>query len=535
MKSTNNEMQSRGGAFMSYVFNSQSRYLMSSFFLITFSTSLFAAEDYGISGRHDLSDRYADLDHQGRTPQQSTSQGQPLQESALSKIDEEIRKVLRKVFTLSNSSAIFPRLSNSNQRGLAAFYGERDYQPLWIEGGQWSSRAVRLIHRLSRADEDALDPDKYHVLQFQDGNPDVESLARADLALTQAVIAYVLDARGARINLAQLSKVINPKLELPEATSILSNLISVPDSEDALAKYNPQHQGYVALKEKLAEFRDYTSAITDDSGNWNSVKKNPNTDIYDKNLKKSSVLAEIIANMERWRWLPSDLGPDRIEVNLPEYTARVFRKGQLVYSTRVIIGKRSTPTPLFSNQMVYLIVNPSWHVPDSIVNNEILPKLAEDPDYATRNGYEITELDTGRISIRQPPGTGNALGLVKFMFPNEHAIYLHDTPNKKLFAHSQRAFSHGCIRVQNPFELAAILLDDGQYSEDRLKEMIGRGERLIPLKAPVPIHLTYFTLRVDENGEIERIPDVYGFDKPLGQVLKASPSRAMATLRFGGD
>jgi murein L,D-transpeptidase YcbB/YkuD len=235
--------------------------------------------------------------------------------------------------------------------------------------------------------------------------------------------------------------------------------------------------------------------------------------------------------MERWRWLPSDLGGDRIEVNLPEYTARVIRNGQLVHETRVIIGKQSTPTPLFSNKMVHLIVNPSWHVPASIVNKEILPKLAEDPEYAVRNGYEITELDSGKVSIRQPPGGGNALGFIKFMFPNEHAVYLHDTPSRKLFANFERAYSHGCVRVENPFELAAILLDRPEYSEPRLKAMIGKGERLIRLKEPLPIHITYFTLSVDESGAIRKLADVYGYDKSVAYALRKQPSKAVAALR----
>jgi murein L,D-transpeptidase YcbB/YkuD len=287
----------------------------------------------------------------------------------------------------------------------------------------------------------------------------------------------------------------------------------------------------LALKEKLTEFRDYTASIAADSESRDSVNQNPNTDILQKNSEKSPNISEIIANMERWRWLPSDLGDDRIEVNLPEYTARVIRNGQLVHETRVIIGKQSTPTPLFSNKMVHLIVNPSWHVPASIVNKEILPKLAEDPEYAVRNGYEITELDSGKVSIRQPPGGGNALGFVKFMFPNEHAVYLHDTPSRKLFANFERAYSHGCVRVENPFELAAILLDRPEYSEPRLKAMIGKGERLIRLKEPLPIHITYFTLSVDESGAIRKLADVYGYDKSVAYALRKQPSKAVAALR----
>jgi len=531
MKSMSREMQFRGVDLMGFNYIYRPRWLLSGTFLMIFCTGAFATEGYGISGRPTLSEPYFDLARPVEVWQPSTGKDQPQLGTVTSNANEEIRQILQKSLTISNLKEIFPQVSDANRRGFAAFYAERDYQPLWIEGGNWSSRAVRVINRLDRADEDALEPDTYRVSKLQSDNLDAKTLAYADLALSQAVVSYARDARGARINLAQLSKLITPKLELPDVEAILSHLATDPDTENALASYNPQHQGYLALKEKLTEFRDYTASIAPDSDSRDSVNQNPNTDILKKNSEKSPNIAEIIANMERWRWLPSDLGDDRIEVNLPEYTARVIRNGQLVHETRVIIGKQSTPTPLFSNKMVHLIVNPSWHVPASIVNKEILPKLAEDPEYAVRNGYEITELDSGKMSIRQPPGGGNALGFIKFMFPNEHAVYLHDTPSRKLFANFQRAYSHGCVRVENPFELAAILLDRPEYSEPRLKAMIGKGERLIRLKEPLPIHITYFTLSVDESGAIRKLADVYGYDKSVAYALRKQPSKAVAALR----
>jgi murein L,D-transpeptidase YcbB/YkuD len=181
--------------------------------------------------------------------------------------------------------------------------------------------------------------------------------------------------------------------------------------------------------------------------------------------------------------------------------------------------------------MDHLVINPSWGVPASILKNEFLPKLAADPDYAQRHGYQVIRNKDERIvGIRQPPGERNALGFIKFMFPNEHAVYLHDTPQRNLFAREERAFSHGCVRVDQPFALANVLLSAVGYDEAKLKALIGKGEKTIPLQNRLPVHLTYFTLRVDEDGHIQRFADIYGHDQKLRTALIASSSK-MASLR----
>jgi murein L,D-transpeptidase YcbB/YkuD len=229
-------------------------------------------------------------------------------------------------------------------------------------------------------------------------------------------------------------------------------------------------------------------------------------------------IADIVANMERWRWLPQDLGSRHIEVNLPEYALRVVENGKVIHQARVIVGKPETPTPIFSNRMQMVIVNPYWHIPPSIMKNEILPKLAADPNYATDRGYEVVYRGNS-ISVRQPPGERNALGFIKFLFPNQHSVYLHDTPTRGLFARQERAFSHGCVRVDQPFKLGEIVLGADGYDEQRLRKMIGSGERTIKLKQELPIHLTYFTLFVDEAGRLQRREDLYGYDGKVRTAL----------------
>ncbi|CAN1535061.1 YkuD_like domain containing protein [Rhabdaerophilaceae bacterium] len=227
----------------------------------------------------------------------------------------------------------------------------------------------------------------------------------------------------------------------------------------------------------------------------------------------------VLANMERWRWLPPELGRTHIFVNIPDYRMHMVDEGERVFETRVIVGKPETQTPVFSDKMEFLVVNPSWYVPPSILKKEFLPKLATDPDYATRRGYEVIRRGNA-VSVRQPPGERNALGNIKFMFPNSHAVYLHDTPGRHLFRSETRAFSHGCVRVEGPFRLAEALLQRRQgLSERNLRAMLGPSERHIKLSETVPVHLAYFTAFVDENGMLMRKPDIYGHDSRIRRAL----------------
>jgi murein L,D-transpeptidase YcbB/YkuD len=223
--------------------------------------------------------------------------------------------------------------------------------------------------------------------------------------------------------------------------------------------------------------------------------------------------------MERWRWLPPELGERYILVNVPEFTLRYINNGELAHQARVVVGKPTSPTPIFSGEMKFLVVNPSWYIPPSILKKEFLPKLAYDPLYAERQGYVVVR-NGDQISIRQPPGERNALGRIKFMFPNRHSVYLHDTPSRSLFAKSERAFSHGCVRVDQPFRLAEYVLNDkGAWPEKRIEKLIGGAERTINLSRQLPVHLAYFTLAADPDGTLHRFGDIYGLDGRLEAVL----------------
>jgi murein L,D-transpeptidase YcbB/YkuD len=228
--------------------------------------------------------------------------------------------------------------------------------------------------------------------------------------------------------------------------------------------------------------------------------------------------AEIIVNMEFWRWMPRELGTEHIFVNTPAYEMRFIRDGRPAFEARVIVGKEETQTPFFSDEMDHIVVNPSWWIPPGILERE--PKYL-DPAYAAARGYEI-RVRGSVTTVRVPPGSSNALGYVKFVFPNDHAVYLHDTPNRSLFNASVRALSNGCVRVENPMRLAALLFERDGYTEERFRRMQGGGERRMNLSRKMPVHLGYFTLTGAEDGTIQRHPDIYGHAARMRQILNLS-------------
>lgn len=241
------------------------------------------------------------------------------------------------------------------------------------------------------------------------------------------------------------------------------------------------------------------------------------------NIPIETRIAQIVANLERWRWLPRVLPNKRIEVNIAAATADLFEADQPILSMRVIIGRAADPTPMLQAEIERLILNPSWWVPSKIAAREILPKARRDPDYLTREGFvlQVDPVDKGRVRVRQLPGEQNALGRIKFDMPNAFDVYLHDTPTRTLFDRSKRALSHGCIRVERPFELAiALLKDDPAWTSEALAEaMARRNTQRIPLAKPVRVFLLYWTAFVDRNGIVNFREDLYGWDERLFRLV----------------
>jgi L,D-transpeptidase YcbB len=252
---------------------------------------------------------------------------------------------------------------------------------------------------------------------------------------------------------------------------------------------------------------------------------------------------QMVLNLERRRWMPDERGARYVFVNLADFELKVVHEPKTVLDTRVVVGAPYHRTPVFSADMTYVEINPYWNVPPSIARDELLPKIKEDPGYLAANGFELLSdwsdgaavldprsVDWSRISseafayrLRQQPGEGNALGRIKFMFPNQFNVYLHDTPARHLFEEAERSFSHGCIRVEQPESFAAVVLGPDGWSPDRIYTAIKSGERMIvTLKEPLPVHIAYLTAWVNKDGTVHFRNDVYGRDAILAAALLGS-------------
>lgn len=458
---------------------------------------------------------------------------------------------------------------------LRAFYAARNHAPAFVDldtgTPAWSEAALAMAAILRGADADGLDPAAYPVPGLPAGPAlDPGAVADAEIAFATSLVRYAQHARGGRIDPRRLHALITPTLDVPDAAGILSGLVGAEDPAAALAAHQPPHEGYRRLRAALAELRAAEEApeplveippgpvlrVGTRDGRVPLLRARFGMDapaesderMFDVALAEAveafqrehglavdgvvgnqtlAALAsldparregDLLANMERWRWLPRELGDKHIFVNVAGYRMEVRVDGAPVHESRVIVGKVGQETPIFSDVMEYVVVSPTWTVPPTIMRNEFLPGLREDPNYAAARGFEVIR-SGNNISVRQPPGPRNALGHIKFMFPNGHHVYLHDTPNRGLFDRVRRALSYGCVRVEDPFELAHLLLADQGWPKERLRALIGPRERYVHLDTPVPVHLAYFTLEVEESGRILPHEDVYGFDRLVRRAL----------------
>ncbi len=256
--------------------------------------------------------------------------------------------------------------------------------------------------------------------------------------------------------------------------------------------------------------------------------------------KRDRQIDTVIVNMERWRWLPRDLGAPAIGdayviLNIPDYTLKVMQNGAQVWTTRVVTGQPGIhATPLLTETMKFITVNPTWNVPPSIIYNEYLPALQQDPTVLERMGLKLEHSRDGSIHISQPPGERNALGRIRFNFPNKFLVYQHDTPDKNLFAKEDRAFSHGCMRVQNPDQYASVLLNitepNAHYTPEKIRSMYGQSEIDLKFPTPIPVNITYQTAFVDDAGNLQFRKDVYGRDAIMLSLLRSGRNKDLEAV-----
>ena len=321
----------------------------------------------------------------------------------------------------------------------------------------------------------------------------------------------------------------------------------------ANAKLKPgQHNAVVpALARRLAVTGDFTGKIGDTEtvygpGLQEAVKRFQRRHglepdgvigpalVAQMNVPAAARVRQIELNLERWRWLPRDLGDRHIIVNIPEYRLEVWDHGRVPLAMKVVVGKKDTPTPIFADEMTYLVFAPYWNVPTDIAQNETLPSVMRDPAFLERTNMEVIDTtgnpvdpasvdlsDPAAYRFRQRPGTSNSLGLVKFMFPNNFNVYLHDTPVDSLFARATRSFSHGCVRLEQPEALAQyVLADQPSWTAEKIQAaMHGDHETRVKLREPIPVYLGYWTARVSPDGLLQFRSDLYGLDERQTETL----------------
>ena len=464
--------------------------------------------------------------------------------------------------------------SKRERAAVEAFYQNRQLAPLWLDKGVENARARAVIARLKGADADGLDVTDYKTPTFAGLSAD--ALAEAELKLTQTVLTYARHLQSGRFPYTRVSNNIELPQDPPDPAQILAKIAGVADAATALDDFSPPHEGYRKLKAMLAHMRGKAPAakeiaegqllklnakapmedprvpllrdklgLTGDASDLRydakfaeAVKKFqranelPVTGNLDsKTIKelngppRDKQIDAVISNMERWRWYPRDLGKAYVIVNLPDFTLRVVHNDAQVWSTRIVIGKTDMPTPLLSETMKYITINPTWNVPPSIVYNEYMPALQRDPTVLERQGLKLVYNRDGSVHIYQPPGEANALGRIRFNFPNRFLVYQHDTPDKYMFAHDVRAYSHGCMRVQDPAKYAEVLLDIARPNEnwtaDKIKRMFGTGEQDIQLPAQIWVLLTYQNAFVDDAGQLQIRRDIYNIDSRTLAAIKS--------------
>jgi len=430
-----------------------------------------------------------------------------------------------------------------------------------------------------------------------------EWLADSEVRVSYAVLDYAKDARGGRIEPVRLSKNLDPILALPDPSEVLASIAIRSDPGAYLRSFQPDQPQFEALRKKLLELRGgkveepkpdvvtipdgpvlkfgmehehvallrkrldvppganetkFDEAVLEAVRRFQASKSARADGIVGGGTRRlinggqrqqetvgnPQRIRQILVNMERWRWLPHDLGPFYVTVNIPEFTLRVVKDNEAALTARVVVGKRNTQTPVITDEMEEIVFNPYWNVPNSIKNEEIAPYFGGgggffgggwDTSVLQRHGLRLKigsriidpdSVDWSRYDLRnfdlvQPPGPGNVLGRVKFLFPNPHDVYMHDTTQKHLFANTVRAESHGCMRVQNPQLLAeTILAHDKGWRQAQVHSAFGAGDdHHVMLDNKIPVYITYFTIRVNDDGSFTTFNDLYGHDARMTAAL----------------
>lgn len=477
---------------------------------------------------------------------------------------------------------------------VTGLYRTRDLKPVWTTDAGPDEKAIAVIGRLERAALEGLRPEDYQISLPDDATE--AALASFDVNLSAKVLRYVTDLHAGRVGPSKADPELFVFTRDIDGVAVLKRIADSTRPAATLAEFAPSGELYIRMRRLLAEQRALAA-----SGGWQPVPDGPTLkpgmtdtrisavrarlaasfdktrpgnagDLYDPelevavrqfqrrhgltadgaigagtlkalNVPVSKRIETVLLNMERLRWMPDELGETHVLVNMAGFELDYVEQGLVALSMRVVVGKPFRMTPIFSDTIRYLELNPTWTATPKIASNDILPKLKKDPGYLVANGFEVfaswqddsQPVDPASVDwmtfgpgkfpyrLRQKPGPLNALGQVKFMFPNEYDVYLHDTPSRDLFAKTVRAFSSGCIRLEKPIDLAALLLRPNGLDRERIDAILAEGKTSrINLKNRVPVHLTYLTAWIGEGGTVHFRDDIYDRDARLAKALNTS-------------
>jgi L,D-transpeptidase YcbB len=495
--------------------------------------------------------------------------------------------------------------------GLAAYYNQTKGQPIWTSREGFTPNALKAINEIRSADDWGLDASAFQLPANPDAAAAPEALADAEIKLSLAVLKYARYARGGRLDPPSIADVMDRRPHLYAPKSVLQGIAAAESADTYLRGLHPKHEQFRRLRQALLALNTpgesapvsiripagpnfkpgdsdpqialvrkrlqadldapretiFDTALVEAVNRYQKEHGLAVTGIIDKKLRallNESVSASpdekrmrILVNMERWRWMPDNLGDFYVWNSLPEQITRVFDHGKIALMERIVVGKPTSQTPSFTANMQFIIFHPEWGVPDGIKVNELAPKLRRAGGggggflffgggeggssrvlqrmgglRVTLNGREVdpdsvdwSSVDIRRYQFIQGAGARNVLGVVKFRFPNKHDVYMHDTPDRHLFGASQRAFSHGCMRTQNPVHLAEVLLaHDKGFTPAQVRQMAEASEtNEIKLTSEIPVHVVYFTAEVDEHGQLRTFSDLYGLDAKVASALKGQP------------
>ena len=513
-----------------------------------------------------------------------------LGEIELSDIEEDIVLEMQRHLEAKDYSGWAADL---NWTKLAKFYKKRDFLPLWLNTDKPSLRATEVRNVLVRADLEGLDPNEYHAPAIQEmwKSKRARSNESLELLLTDALFRYAVE-----VNIGyQYPQSVDHDWQVKPRTinevEVLESVLVADNTLEFLHSLSPPHEAYAKLRQTLAYYRFLMLA-----GDWPVIESGPNlklgmshpqiplikvrllkeeylteeddveSEVFDESLKKAvsefqsnyghkvdgivgkftrqsmnvSILDRVAAikhNMERWRWIPRDLGERYVMVNMAGYKLDLVEDGKSILEMPVIVGKPYRGAPAFIDNIDYIELNPTWKVPPRIAKEKFLPKLQADTSFLTKNnlliydswGKKAKEVDPAGIDwskyteewlpykFVQQPGKSNSMGLIKFMFPNKYRIYLHDTPQKGLFKRYVRTLSAGCIRVSKPFMLAnKIMENEKTWAGEKVESLLEDGvTKVIRVRRSLPVYLMYWTAWVDESGKVHFRNDVYHRNKQI--------------------